>query len=345
MYSTSLRKTQAPFKSNKLRMDGRGIIEHTDTSAQLMINIETLAGAFSDTATDWIGPMPHQLRTFHTLPNLRAAVRHLRKNGQSIALVPTMGALHGGHLSLVRLARRRMRRVIVSIFVNPSQFAPNEDFASYPRSFETDLAALSGAGVDIVWAPSVELMYPKAFATRLIPEGPAKAGLEDAFRSHFFSGVATVVCKLLIQCSPDVAIFGEKDFQQLKVVTRLAADLDLPVKILGAPTIREQDGLAKSSRNAYLSPPERAAAPVLFRVLTACAVRIEQNEAVAPVLDAGAIEIERHGFRLDYLELRHAETLEKVTGIEEGPLRLLVAARIGRTRLIDNVPVATIASR
>ena len=283
--------------------------------------------------------MARQSRTARTLPALRRAITRLRRRGETIALVPTMGALHEGHLALVRLARRRARRVIVSIFVNPAQFAPNEDFSSYPRSFDADFAALAKAGVDLVWAPPVELMYPEGFATRIVPEGPAKVGLEDAFRPHFFGGVATVVAKLFTQCMPDVAVFGEKDYQQLRVVTAMARDLDLPVKIVAAPIVREKDGLAMSSRNAYLSAEERAAAPTLYHVLTHCAERIAGGERIARVLDEGGAEIERAGFRLDYLEARHAESLAKVESAEDGPLRLLVAARIGRTRLIDNVAV------
>jgi pantoate--beta-alanine ligase len=278
-------------------------------------------------------------RILRTVPALRRAIAVLRAGGETIALVPTMGALHEGHLSLVRLAHRRARRVVVSIFVNPAQFAPNEDFASYPRALNADLAALAQVGVGLVWAPAVEVMYPQDFATRIVPEGPAKAGLEDAFRPHFFSGVATVVAKLLSQCAPDVAIFGEKDYQQLKVIARLTKDLDLPVRIIGAPIVRERDGLAMSSRNAYLAAPERAAAPTLYRVLKTCAGRIKRGEPVPRVLDEGGAEIERAGFALDYLEARHAETLAKVEAVQDGPIRLLVAARIGRTRLIDNAPV------
>jgi pantoate--beta-alanine ligase len=274
-----------------------------------------------------------------TIPALRRAVARWRDKGETIALVPTMGALHAGHLSLVKLARRRGRRVMVSIFVNPAQFAPNEDLASYPRTFDDDAAALGEAGVDLIWAPAVETMYGRDFATRIVPEGPAKVGLEDAFRPHFFAGVAIVVSKLLIQCAPDVAVFGEKDFQQLKVITRLALDLDLPVKIVGAPIVRERDGLAMSSRNAYLSAAERAAAPALYRVLTQCAAAIKRGEHLPRVLDDGSAEIESAGFRVDYLEARNAETLGKVASAADGPLRLLAAARIGQTRLIDNVAV------
>src|SRR5499426_2994702 len=281
--------------------------------------------------------MAHRLRVVRTVPTLRSAVAQWRKRGERIALVPTMGALHAGHLALVRAARRRARRVVVSIFVNPAQFAPHEDFASYPRRWDTDLDALSDMGVDLVWAPPVAAMYPPGFATRIVPEGPATAGLEDKFRPHFFAGVATVVGKLLIQCAPDLAMFGEKDYQQLKVVTRLAKDLDLPVKIVAVATVREQDGLALSSRNSYLSANERAAAPTLYRVLKDCAGKIARGELTARVLDEGAAAIERSGFVLDYLEARHADTLAPVASIEDGPIRLLAAAHIGKTRLIDNI--------
>ena len=283
--------------------------------------------------------MPRKPLTVRTVPALRRAIARYRRADEKIALVPTMGALHAGHLALVRLARRRARRVIVSIFVNPAQFGPHEDFASYPRSFDTDAAALAGAGADLIWAPALETMYPSGFATRIVPEGPAKAGLEDAFRPHFFSGVATVVAKLLTQCAPDVAVFGEKDYQQLKVIVRLARDLDLPVKILGAPIVREADGLALSSRNAYLSASERAAAPALHQVLSDCAARIARGGAITGVLQDGRAAIEQAGFALDYLEARHAQTLATIARAKEGPIRLLVAARIGRTRLIDNVAV------
>ena len=276
-------------------------------------------------------------RVMRTVPALRRALAPLRKAG--IALVPTMGALHAGHLALVRLARRRARRVVVSIFVNPTQFAPQEDFGSYPRTFKADLAALAIEKVDLVWTPSAAVMYPEGFATRLDPGGAAKAGLEDKFRPHFFGGVATVVAKLLLQCRPDIALFGQKDYQQLCVVTQLARDLDLPVKIIGAPTVREKDGLALSSRNVYLSMQERAAAPTLYRVLKASARRIGKNEAIERVLADGRGDIARAGFALDYLEARHAQTLEPVASRQDGPIRLLVAARIGKTRLIDNVAV------
>jgi len=273
------------------------------------------------------------------LPALRSIIAQWRARRQTIALVPTMGALHAGHLALVRLAQRRADRVVVSIFVNPTQFAPHEDFKTYPRTFPADIAALASLKTDVVWAPGVKAMYPAGFATRVVPEGPAKAGLEDATRPHFFAGVATVVAKLLLQCTPDVAVFGEKDYQQLKVVTRLARDLDLAARIVGARTVREKDGLALSSRNRYLLPSERESAPTLHRVLTDCAKKIEAGEPIDAVLNAGRAAITSAGFALDYLEARHAETLAPVASAKEGRIRLLVAARIGTTRLIDNVAV------
>ena len=278
-------------------------------------------------------------RVARTVPALRRAVAGLRKAGGSVALVPTMGALHAGHLALVRAAKKRARRVVVSIFVNPAQFAPNEDFASYPRRFAADLKVLAEAKVDLVWAPSQAVMYPDGFATQIAPAGAAQAGLEDKFRPHFFGGVATVVAKLFTQVGPDVALFGQKDYQQLRVVTQMAADLDLPVTVVGIPTVRERDGLALSSRNAYLSAAERRNAPVLCRVLKQGAARIKGGEPPAQVLSEGAAEIMRAGFTLDYLEARHARTLAPVASRQDGPIRLLVAARIGKTRLIVNIAV------
>jgi pantoate--beta-alanine ligase len=273
------------------------------------------------------------------LPALRRAVAALRERWGKIALVPTMGALHAGHLSLVRIAQRRADRVIVSIFVNPTQFAPNEDLSTYPRTFAADIAALANLKVDLVWSPTVETMYPAGFATRITPEGAATAGLEDAVRPQFFSGVATVVAKLLIQCEPDIALFGEKDYQQLKVVTQLVADLGLKTRIVRAPIVRERDGLALSSRNRYLSLRERLAAPVLYRVLKECAGAIAAGTPLAAVLENGRNAIAQAGFRLDYLEARHADTLAPLTGSGREPIRLLVAARLGNTRLIDNMAV------
>jgi len=231
--------------------------------------------------------MPTRPTIARNLGSLRTAIAAFRKKRESVALVPTMGALHRGHLALVKEARRRADRVVVSIFVNPTQFAPTEDFGSYPRTFETDIAALSEAAVELVWAPTADVMYPEGFSTRIEPAGAAKAGLEDKFRPHFFGGVATVVAKLFTQATPDVAIFGQKDYQQLRVVTQMAKDLDLPLKVVGLPTVRERDGLALSSRNAYLSEADRAVAPMLSRVLNACATRINRREPVETVLEEG----------------------------------------------------------
>jgi pantoate--beta-alanine ligase len=281
-------------------------------------------------------PQPQVIRG---LAPLRAWVSRARGKRETIALVPTMGALHAGHLALVRLARRRADRVVVSIFVNPTQFAPNEDYGSYPRTWDADVAALSQLGVHAIWAPGVATMYPDGFATKIAPGGPALAGLEDKFRPHFFGGVCTVVAKLLLQVAPDFATFGEKDYQQLKVVTAMARDLDIPTKILGLPTLRERDGLAMASRNAYLSVQERAVAPTLYRVLTECAARLKAGKPVAATLAENEAQIENAGFAVDYLEARHAETLAPIKSVADGPTRLLVAAKLGRTRLIDNIGV------
>jgi pantoate--beta-alanine ligase len=274
-----------------------------------------------------------------TVPVLRRTVDGFRARKATVALVPTMGALHDGHVSLVRLAKRRAKRVIVSIFVNPTQFAPTEDFGSYPRTWKEDVAKLAAENVDVIWHPEVTAMYPDGFATRIVPEGPAIAGLEDRFRPHFFGGVATVVGKLFTQCRPDVAIFGEKDFQQLRVVAQMARDLDLGVRVVGCKTVRERDGLAMSSRNVYLSAEHRRVAPELFRAMKLSAVRLHAGDDIAAVLAGGAEIIKAVGFALDYFELRHAETLAPATSVENGPLRILVAAKIGNTRLIDNMAV------
>src|SRR5579859_2291383 len=199
----------------------------------------------------------------------------------------TMGALHDGHVSLVRLAKRRATRVIVSIFVNPTQFAPTEDFASYPRTWKADVARLAAENVDVIWQPDVKTMYPGGFATRIVPEGPAVVGLEDRFRPHFFGGVATVVGKLFTQVRADMAIFGEKDFQQLRVVTQMARDLDLGVRVIGSKTVRERDGLAMSSRNVYLSAEERQTATTLYRAMKDSAARIQAGEAIASAMARG----------------------------------------------------------
>lgn len=278
-------------------------------------------------------------RIVRTVKSLRASVAALRGNRRTIALVPTMGALHDGHISLVRFAHRRADRVAASIFVNPAQFGPHEDFGRYPRTWKADIAALAAEKVDLVYAPAVGEIYPADFATKIIPDGPARAGLEDKFRPHFFSGVATVVAKLLIESMPDIAIFGEKDYQQLLVIRRMARDLDLPVRILGCAIVREKDGLALSSRNVYLSPAEREAAPALYRALKRSTAAIAKGERLADVLLQGKTAIEQAGFVVDYFEARNAETLAPVRSLADGPIRMLVAAKLGNTRLIDNMAV------
>ncbi len=274
-----------------------------------------------------------------TVPALRRAVDSLRARKATVALVPTMGALHDGHVSLVRVAKRRADRVVVSIFVNPTQFAPTEDFGSYPRTWKSDLAKLAAEKVDLIWHPDVKAMYPDGFSTRVAPEGPAMVGLEDRFRLHFFGGVATVVAKLFAQVRPDFAIFGEKDYQQLRVVAQMASDLDLGVKVIGSKTIRERDGLAMSSRNVYLSPAERQTAPELYRAMKESVRLLRGGTEIEAAMAAGTEIIERAGFVLDYFELRHADTLAPVSSRDEGPMRILVAAKLGTTRLIDNMEV------
>jgi pantoate--beta-alanine ligase len=274
-----------------------------------------------------------------TVPALRRALDGLRAKKATTALVPTMGALHDGHVSLVRLAKRRAAKVIVSIFVNPTQFAPSEDFSSYPRTWKADVGKLAAENVDLIWNPDVKTMYPDGFATRILTEGPATVGLEDRFRPHFFGGVTTVVGKLFTQVRPDFAIFGEKDFQQLRVVSRMAGDLDLGVRVIGSKTVRERDGLAMSSRNVYLSPEQRRAAPQLHRAMKESARRLRAGDDIKAAMAGGAELVAGAGFSLDYFEVRHAETLAPIASAKDGPMRILVAAKIGKTRLIDNIAV------
>ncbi|MGV2978703.1 pantoate--beta-alanine ligase [Camelimonas sp. ID_303_24] len=279
------------------------------------------------------------VETATTVAQLREKVAQWRREGARVALTPTMGALHDGHLSLVRLAQQHADKVIVSIFVNPKQFGPNEDFSRYPRTLPEDLALLATVGADLAWTPDVAAMYPEGFATSIGIGGPALAGLDDAHRPGHFDGVATVVAKLLLQTGADVAVFGEKDYQQLQVINQLVRDLNIPVEIIGAPTRREADGLALSSRNRYLSPEDRALAPAIARVLSVCAERLRTGAAAAPIMADGVKTLESEGFKVDYLVARHAVTLAAVNSIADGPLRLLVAARLGATRLIDNIGV------
>ncbi|WP_395697717.1 pantoate--beta-alanine ligase [Methylocella sp.] len=270
---------------------------------------------------------------------LREILARWRAAGESVALTPTMGALHAGHASLVTLAKTRARRVVMSIFVNPTQFAEGEDFEAYPRALEADVEAFVAAGGDLVYAPAVAEVYGEGFATTVSVGGPALAGLEDRFRPTHFAGVATVVAKLLCLVRPDVAVFGEKDYQQLQVISRMARDLDLGVEIVAAPTLREADGLALSSRNVYLSADERARAPALHRALRVCAEAIRAGAPIAPALEDARARLAAAGFDVDYFEARRAESLASVEAAADGPIRLLVAARLGRTRLIDNIGV------
>src|SRR5215469_9823589 len=273
-----------------------------------------------------------------SVAELRQRIGDWRARGNRIGLVPTMGALHAGHLALVAAAQAQCRRTVVSIFVNPKQFGPREDFATYPRPEADDLAKLTATGADLAYIPAVEEMYADGFATTISLGGPAEP-LEGAHRPGHFDGVATVVCKLLNQAAPDAAFFGEKDYQQLLVVRRMARDLNLPVDIVGVPMVREPDGLALSSRNVYLSPEERRVAPDLNRVMRAAAGEIAESAEAAAILERGIAELNAAGFRVEYLELRDAETLAPIADATSRPARLLAAAQLGRTRLIDNIAV------
>jgi pantoate--beta-alanine ligase len=277
-----------------------------------------------------------KVKVVRTVNELRATVGAWRRVGETVALIPTMGALHDGHLALVRLGLKRCDRAVTSIFVNPTQFAPHEDFGRYPRDEAGDLAKLAALGCDLVWAPEAAEMYPDGFATRVEPKGAAE-GLEGEFRPHFFGGVATVCCKLFAQVMPDIAVFGEKDYQQLCVVKQMVRDLNLPLEVVAAPTVREPDGLAMSSRNKYLSVEERAIAPTLYRVICAVAAN-SAGHAVPEACAAAKAELTRAGFKVDYIEVRDAETLRPVEGSLRRPRRVLAAAWLGNTRLIDNVP-------
>jgi pantoate--beta-alanine ligase len=269
-----------------------------------------------------------------TVQDMRQQVAAWRSEGLRVGLVPTMGALHEGHLSLVRRARQEADRIIVSIFVNPTQFAPSEDFGSYPRTFDADMMLLTREKAEAVYAPLPNEIYPAGFDLSLHIGGPAKAGLEDRFRPTFFQGVATVVAKLFTQSQPDCAVFGEKDFQQLAVIRQLVRDLDLPVKIIGAPTLREADGLALSSRNVYLSPSERQTAPLLHQSLQAIREGLRHGRAADVLIADESEKLTKAGFGIDYLEWRDAHSLGPV---QAGPNRLLIAAKLGQTRLIDNI--------
>jgi pantoate--beta-alanine ligase len=281
-----------------------------------------------------LSPRPAIVRT---VSDLRQQVAAWRAAGKRVAMVPTMGALHAGHLSLVRLGLETCDHVVASIFVNPAQFAPHEDFDAYPRGEGRDADLLGEAGCELIFAPGVEVMYPPGFATAVTVAG-VSGPLEGEKRPQFFGGVATVVSKLLIQCGPDVALFGEKDYQQLLVIKRMARDLDLPVEIIGGPTVREADGLAMSSRNAYLSAEERKTAAVVPAVMAEAVEALRGGAAVGQVEAAAVARLEAAGFGpVDYVQAHDGDTMER---LGPGPVgtgaRVFVAAWLGRTRLIDN---------
>ncbi|EGF90143.1 pantoate--beta-alanine ligase [Asticcacaulis biprosthecium C19] len=272
-----------------------------------------------------------------TVPALQAVVTSFRKDGARIAFVPTMGALHEGHLALVRHAKTRADKVVVSIFVNPLQFGPTEDLARYPRNEAGDIALLQGVGCDLVYLPTVDVLYPDDFVSRIELKGPA-LGLETDFRPQFFSGVATVVMKLFNQVRPDLAVFGEKDFQQLSVVRAMVRDFDLGLEIVPYPTMREADGLALSSRNAYLSADERAVAPKLHAALETVRSVVQAAGDTEAAIARAKADLTAAGFgQIDYIALRDAETLGEVRAGK--PRRLLAALWLGKTRLIDNIAV------
>ncbi len=278
------------------------------------------------------------MQTIRDVDALRSAVAELRADGGAVALVPTMGALHAGHMALVAEARRLAPHVVASIFVNPTQFAPNEDLSTYPRREGSDARMLEEAGVEILWAPDAATMYPNGPETP-VKAGPAASGLDGEARPGHFDGVATVVARLFEQVRPQVALFGEKDYQQLLVIRQMVEALDLPVRVIGVPTQRDADGLALSSRNLYLSDEERRAARALPRALGEAASAIVQGVTVADALDKAREALAKAGFDpVDYIELRDAETLDPVEDLHR-PARLLAAAKLGRTRLIDNLPV------
>jgi pantoate--beta-alanine ligase len=280
-----------------------------------------------------------QIGVVRTAKALRARLDGWRSAGETVGLIPTMGALHEGHLSLIRRSHGLAQRSVASIFVNPSQFAPHEDFGAYPRQEANDLDLLQKAGCHLAYLPAAEEMYPVGFQTS-VAVSDISQGLCGASRPHFFGGVATVVCKLLNQARPDFAIFGEKDYQQLLVIRRMVKDLNMPVEIVGAPIVREPDGLAMSSRNAYLTADERQIAGKLNGILKAAAERLEAGEGVGDTILSARMALESAGFaRIDYLEARTADALEPIDhGAILKPSRIFAAVIVGKTRLIDNWP-------
>lgn len=282
--------------------------------------------------------MAASLPIVRTVADLRQAVARARSQGAAIGFAPTMGALHEGHLFLIRAAKQRCGFALASLFVNPRQFAPHEDFERYPRDEAADAALLAGAGCDLLYAPERETIYPPGFSSS-VHVGGVSAPLEGEMRPHFFGGVATVVTKLLLQAQADAAFFGEKDYQQLLVVKRLARDLDIPTEIIGCPTLREHDGLAMSSRNAYLGTDERRVAGRLNLVLHEAIKAVHAGEPIARAEADAAHRLLGAGFAsVDYVAIRHAETLEPVSDLT-APARILAAAWLGKTRLIDNMAV------
>jgi pantoate--beta-alanine ligase len=280
--------------------------------------------------------MSDEIDIVRGVADLRTRIRYWRDQGLAVALVPTMGALHDGHLSLVARALEEADRVVASVFVNPTQFGPNEDFDRYPRQEARDAALLAGAGCHLLFAPSVAEMYPDGFCTGVSVGGPS-AGLCGAARPGHFDGVATVVTKLLLQVLPDLAVFGEKDYQQLAVIRRLVRDLDIPVRVIGGATLREADGLALSSRNAFLTPEQRAVAPALHRVLAEMVRGLVAGGAADDLADQARHALLAAGFdSVDYVELRDALSLAPLPRLDR-PARVLAAARLGATRLIDNL--------
>ena len=281
--------------------------------------------------------MSQSIATVRTVKDLRAQVAKWRQAGEPIALVPTMGALHAGHLSLIAVAKDHAKHVVASIFVNPAQFGPKEDFKRYPRDEAGDVEKLAEAGVELVFIPDTTEIYPAGFATKVsLPS--LTEDLCGAARPNHFDGVATVVTKLLLQCAPDVAVFGEKDYQQLLVIKQLVRDLNIPVQIVAGPIVREPDGLALSSRNGYLSPAERKTAPIFYQVLSEAGAALANGVGCDAASSAGRFKLEGKGFRVDYVAIRDPETLAPLSGPIRRPARVMGAVHLGTTRLIDNVP-------
>ncbi|MBI1272903.1 MAG: pantoate--beta-alanine ligase [Alphaproteobacteria bacterium] len=281
----------------------------------------------------------HDLKVFRTAAALRGTIKSAAPAGGRLALVPTMGALHEGHLTLVRRARELADSIAVSIFVNPTQFGPHEDFSRYPRDEAGDLEKLRRAGADFVYCPDVDEIYPGGPSASIKAAGPALMGMENDFRPGHFDGVVTVVHRLFEQVQPALALFGEKDYQQLLTIRRMVRERALPIEIVGVDIVRESDGLALSSRNMYLTPEQRAAAPALHAAMVVCAAEMRAGKPQAKSLDAARAKIAAAGFDLQYLEARDAETLARADHISAKPARLLAAAKLGQTRLIDNIEI------